>query len=87
VLCPAPIDADPNVTVTDATGGGVTVSVACPVLPSTVATMSAEPEATADTEPVASTVATEALDVDQVGAFPEMAAPWASRGVAVAVVV
>jgi hypothetical protein len=49
--------------------------------------MSAEPVATADTEPVASTVATEALDVDQVGAFPEMAAPWASRGVAVAVVV
>ena len=47
-----------NVTVTEATGTGVTVSVADPETPSLVAVITALPAATAVTKPVLDTVAT-----------------------------
>lgn len=76
-----------SVTVTDATGGGVTVTVAEPVRPSMVAVISVLPAATPVTVPSPLTDATELLALDQLGVFPEIVAPWASRAVAVAVVV
>src|SRR5438105_11294626 len=50
-----------GLTVTAATGAGVTVSGALPVLPSLVATMFAVPELTADTTPADDTAATAVL--------------------------
>src|SRR5439155_21442572 len=47
-----------GLTVTDATGTGVTVIAAVPLLPSLVAVIAAEPVATAVTAPLALTVAT-----------------------------
>jgi hypothetical protein len=65
-----------------AAGSGATVIVAEPVIPSTVAEMVALPAATADTEPVAETVATAGALLLHVTARPVSAAPAASRAVA-----
>src|SRR4051812_7147964 len=67
-----------------ATGGGVTVMVALPVLPSLVAMMFAVPTATAVTIPWASTVATAVLAELHVTTRPVSVLPLASRVVAVA---
>ena len=64
-------------------GGAVTVIVAVPVWPSLVAVMVAAPAATADTRPLALTVATDALLVVQVTTRPDSGLPPASFGVAV----
>jgi hypothetical protein len=61
VACDVPItvmEVGERATVTEATGTGVTVAVALPVLPSLVAMMLALPTATAVTTPVTDTVAT-----------------------------
>jgi hypothetical protein len=76
-----------STTVTLATGGTVTVTVANPLCPSLPATMLAVPAATAVTRPVGDTVATAVLSDDQVMARPVRTVPPASLGVAVAVVV
>jgi hypothetical protein len=74
-----------GLTVTVATGAGVTVIDALPVLPSLVAVMFAVPALTAVTRPVvADTVATAVLSDVQVIERPVRIAPFASRVVAVA---
>src|SRR2546425_8849692 len=64
-------------------GGAVTVIVAVPVWPSLVAVIVAAFAATADTRPLALTVATDALLVVQVTTRPVSGLPLASFGVAV----
>jgi len=61
----------------------VTVTVAVPVLPSLVAVIVAAPAATADTRPLALTVATDALLVVQITTRPDSGLPPASFAVAV----
>src|SRR3954470_11785318 len=61
VVCPVVIELFANVTVTDATGTLVTLSVECPDLPSLVAMMAAKPGPTAVTAPEVDTVATAVL--------------------------
>src|SRR4029077_3874498 len=72
-----------GVTVTEATGTGVTVSAEVPLLPSDVAVIVAVPTATAVTSPLPSTVATAVLSLDQVTTRPDNGLPFASLGVAV----
>jgi len=74
-------------TVTDATGGRPTVTVAVPPLPSLVAVIVAAPTVTAVTSPIEDTVATEGLLVHHAVTRPERTLPLASSAVAVAVVV
>ena len=74
-------------TVTVATGGGLTVIAAVPVLPSLVAVIVAVPWATAVTTPVTLTVATAVLLDVHVMVRPESTLPFASVVVAVSVVV
>jgi len=76
-----------GLTVTDATGTGVTVRSAEPLLVSLVALILAVPAATAVTNPLEETVATPVLSDDQVITLPVKAWPLASRVVAVACVV
>ena len=72
-----------GLTVTEATGTLVTVTVAVPLCPSLVAVIVAEPAATPVTDPLAETVATAPLLVAQVTTRPLRAVPFASFGVAV----
>ena len=74
------------VTTTDAggsTGAGVTLSASVPLLPSLVAVMTADPEATAVTWPDAETVATDVLELDQAIVRPVSVLPDASFKVTV----
>jgi len=84
---PAVTLADAGSTLTVATGAGVTVSAALPLLPPLVAVMLTEPALTAVTSPVVETVATAVLSELQVIAGPVKTPPAASRRVAVAWVV
>jgi|PersoiStandDraft_1058852.scaffolds.fasta_scaffold185030_1 hypothetical protein len=74
-------------TVTVATGGTATVSIAVPVRPSLAAVMLVVPALTAVTDPVVDTVATAELFDDQLMARPVRTLPLASLAVPVAVVV
>src|SRR6266851_4330886 len=67
-----------GLTVTDATGTLVTVTVAVPDLPSLVAVIVADPAATPVTNPLALTVATAGALLDQVTTRPLSVAPAAS---------
>src|SRR5712692_8500871 len=82
-VLPACTDAVAGLTVTDATGAGVTVTIEVPLLPSLVAVTVAEPGATPLTSPLVFTVAAAVLLLAQVTTRPESALPPASRGVAV----
>jgi hypothetical protein len=73
-------------TVTDATDAGeaaTTARLANPLFPPAVAEMTAEPTATADSNPVADTVATLVLDDDHVTVWLASALPRESVGTAV----
>jgi hypothetical protein len=70
-------------TVTDATGTGVTVTLAVPLLPSLVAVIVAEPTATPVTTPLDETVAIPVLELDHVTARPVSTLLFASYAVAV----
>src|SRR6266576_55299 len=72
-----------GLTVTEATGTGVTVIRDVPLLPSDVAVIVAEPATTPLTSPLPFTVATEVLVLDQVTTRPVSGLPLASFGVAV----
>src|SRR5206468_1309379 len=72
-----------GVTVTDATGTTVTVIAAVPLLPSLVAVIVAVPTATADTRPLADTVATAGALLDHAMLRPVRTLPAASWGVVV----
>src|SRR6266513_3110686 len=72
-----------GLTVTEATGTGVTVIADVPLLPSDVAVIVAEPATTPLTSPLPFTVATEVLLLDQVTTRPVSGLPLASFGVAV----
>src|SRR6266513_2125634 len=72
-----------GLTVTEATGTGVTVIADVPPLPSDVAVIVAEPATTPLTSPLPFTVATEVLLLDQVTTRPVSGLPLASFGVAV----
>lgn len=77
-------DGDAGETLTEATGGGVTVTVAEPSCPSLEATIvTGPPTVTAVTRPVEETVATEVLVEVQVTVRFVRLPPWASRVVAV----
>jgi hypothetical protein len=78
VVVPATGDAESGVIDTAATAGRTTATCVVADLSSTVAVIIAAPGVTPVTTPFA-TVATAALDVDQVGVFPVIAAPDASR--------
>src|SRR5216117_275264 len=74
---------DAGVTVTEATGTGVTVMDAVPLWPSLVAVIVAEPATFAVTSPVPFTVATGVLLLDHVTVRPVNRLPFASLSVAV----
>jgi len=80
---PAATLAVAGLTVTDATGTLVTVIAAVPVFPSLVAVIVADPAAPPVTRPLAFTLATAVLLLDQVTTRPVSAVPLASFGVAV----
>ncbi|OLC72098.1 MAG: hypothetical protein AUH78_16705 [Gemmatimonadetes bacterium 13_1_40CM_4_69_8] len=82
-LLPSSTLADAGVTATVATGTGVTVILAVPLCPSDVAVIVAAPATTAVTRPLAFTVATAVLLLDQLMVRPESGLPFASLGVAV----
>src|SRR6266516_6034893 len=75
--------ADAGVTVTDATGTGVTVMADAPLFPSLVAVIVAGPAALPVTSPLALTVASAVLLLAQVTVRPLSGFPFASFGVAV----
>src|SRR6266516_2941721 len=75
--------ADAGVTVTDATGTGVTVMADAPLFPSLVAVIVAVPAVFPVTSPLALTVATAVLLLAQVTVRPLSGFPFASFGVAV----
>src|SRR5207247_1491202 len=79
---PACTDAVAGLTVTAATGTVLTVIVAEPLCPSEVAVIVAAPAATAVTSPLALTVATAVLPLDQVTVRPGSELPFAASGVA-----
>src|SRR6266571_4926413 len=83
---PAGTLAEAGLTVTDATGAGaggaVTVIAAVPLLPSLVAVIVAAPALTPVTRPLADTVATAVLPLDQLTVRPVSGLPFASFGVA-----
>src|SRR5881409_1476237 len=74
---------DAGVTVTEATGTGVTVMDAVPLWPSLVPVIVAEPATFAVTSPVPFTVATVVLLLDHVTVRPVNTLPFASLSVAV----
>src|SRR2546422_897711 len=82
-VLPSSTLADAGVTATVATGTGVTVILAVPLCPSDVAVIVAAPATTAVTRPLAFTVATAVLLLDQLMVRPESGLPFASLGVAV----
>src|SRR6266516_4470546 len=84
---PTCTDAVAGFTVTDATGTVLTVMVAPPLCPSEVAVIVADPAATPVTSPLALTVATAVLPLDQLIVRPESELPFASFGVAASCIV
>src|SRR5207244_4109085 len=82
-VCPTGTEAGEGLTVTDATGTTVTVTVDVPLCPSDVAVMVVEPAATPVTSPLAFTVPTDGLLLAHVTVRPLSALPFASFGVAV----
>src|SRR5437867_7343377 len=74
---------DAGVTVTEATGTGVTVMDAVPLWPSLVAVIVAAPATSPLTSPLPLTVATAALLLDHDTTRPDNRLPFASLGVAV----
>jgi len=87
VLVPTTMALAPSETLTDATGGTITVTVAVPDRDSLVAVMSAVPADTAVTTPLLDTVATALFDVVHVTGRADNTLPAASRVTAVACVV
>src|SRR5207302_686084 len=81
-VLPAATPAVAGVTVTDATGTGVTVMAAVPFWPSLVAVIVAEPATFPVTSPVPVTVATDVLLLAHVTERPVRMLPLASRRVA-----
>src|SRR5205823_14364112 len=77
-----PLSGD-GLTVTEATGAGVTVTADVPLCPSDVAVMVAAPAATPVTSPLPFTRATAVLLLDQVTTRPLSGFPLASFGIAV----
>src|SRR5436309_12984581 len=75
--------ADAGVTVTEATGTGVTVMADAPLFPSLVAVIVAVPAVCPVTSPLAVTVATAVLLLPQLTVRPDNGLPLASFGVAV----
>jgi hypothetical protein len=75
--------AEAGLTLTDATGTGVTVNAAAPFFPSLVAVIVTEPTASPLTRPLPFTPASAVLPLDHVTARPESALPLASLGIAV----
>jgi len=73
--------------VIDATGAGMTVTVALPLIPSLVAVIVAVPTDTLVIAPLASITATDGTDELHITARPLNAAPFAERSTAVALVV
>ena len=71
---PSSIDTDDGLTVTRATAGGgsVTVNVAVPYTPSRVAVIVVEPASKPVANPEESTVATDALSLDQMKVLPDI---------------
>src|SRR5216110_1661419 len=84
---PTCTDAVLGLTVTDATGTVLTVTVAVPLCPSEVAVIVTEPAATPVTNPLALTVATAVLPLAQVIVRPESELPFASFGAAASCIV
>src|SRR6185503_15099050 len=82
-VAPTATLAEAGVTVTEATGTGVTVMDDVPLCPSLVAVIVAEPAALAVTRPVAFTVATVVWLDDHVTVRPVRMLPLASLRVAV----
>jgi hypothetical protein len=82
-VCPTATLADPGLTLTVATGAGVTVTATVPVFPSLVAVTVVEPAATPVITPFGLTVASAELPLDHVTVRPPSAAPVESSGVAV----
>src|SRR5881392_3343213 len=82
-VLPTSTPAVAGVTVTDATGTGVTVMAAVPLWPSLVAVIVAEPATFAVTSPVPVTVATGVLLLDHATGRPVSTVPFASFRVAV----
>ena len=82
VTCKLP---DASVTDTDATGGGTTVTVCDPFLPSIVAVITADPAATPVTRPAEFTVAIAELALVHATVRPVSVLPFALRAVAVSV--
>src|SRR5213595_323516 len=80
---PTCTDAVLGLTVTDATGTVLTVTVAVPLCPSLVAVIVAAPAVTPVTSPPALTVATAVLLLPQLTGRPDNGLPLASFGVAV----
>ena len=74
--------ADAGLTLTEATGTVVTVRLEVPLWPSLVAVIFAEPATFAVTRPLALTVATVVLSLDQAIVRPDSGLPLASCGVA-----
>src|SRR5436190_14066954 len=83
IVCPTYRLPDAGLTVTDATGTVVTVTLEEALLPSLAAVTVAEPTATAVTSPLPFTVATPLLLLDQVTVLPVRTVPIESRSVAV----
>jgi len=82
-VCPTYRLPDGGLTVTDATGTVVTVTLEEALLPSLATVIVAEPTASAVTSPLPFTVATPVLLLDQVMILPVRTAPVESRSVAV----
>src|SRR5438034_1374752 len=81
-VCPTDTLADVGLTATDATGTLDTVTAAVPLFPSLAAVIVAAPGLTPVTIPLADTVATPLLPLDQVTVRPVSGLPLASFGVA-----
>src|SRR6266487_5381529 len=81
-VCPTNRLADVGLTATDATGTLDTVTAAVPVCPSLAAVIVAAPALTPVTRPLAATVATAVLPLDQLTVRPVNGLPFASFGVA-----
>src|SRR5439155_13297291 len=81
-VCPTDTLADVGLTATDATGTLDTVTAAVPLFPSLAAVIVAAPALTPVTIPLADTVATPLLPLDQVTVRPVSGLPLASFGVA-----
>ena len=83
MICPTTIVKLDGLTATDATGAGLTVTVAAPLCGSLAAVTTALPSARAVTSPVSSTVATDSSSLVQVIARPARTPPVESLVVAV----